>query len=247
MALFTTRMGNVYESDNNMTPSNEPTKLTPLFSLAQKLGAQFIRQEGWQVAAAFAPLEIELEAVRGRVALADCSANGRIQVEGKQAATVIQALGHFPELTIGQGAAANPHLVFRLRQDQFFISTPVGGEKVVGEVLGAAASSSSDLTTVTPVTHGRAELWLVGSQASELLSRLCGLDFHDSQFPNLSARQSSVAKTRQLILRRDLGTIPTYALIGGRSLAVYLWETTLNAGRDLGIQPIGANTLAPLA
>ena len=53
------------------------------------------------------------------------------------------------------------------------------------------------------------------------------------------AKQSSVAKTTQLIIRRDLGEQPAYALIGGRSLAAYLWQTIMEAGQDLDIQPVG--------
>lgn len=201
-------------------------------------------QDGWQLAAAFAPPTIELAAAQQHVALADCSANGKIIIEGSQADKVIGALGAIPELAIGQGAAASLNHIFRLRQDQFFISTPIDGEAEVQERLNAAANSS--LITITPVTHGRAELWLVGPRARELLSRLCGLDFHPTQFPNLSTRQSSVAKTRQLILRRDLGQLPAYALIGGRSLAAYLWETIMECGRDLPIQPIGFSTIEDL-
>lgn len=225
---------------------NEPGKLTPIFTLAQKSGARFELRDGWQIAAAFAPSAIEQAAAQQHVALADCSANGKLIVEGTQVEKVIQALGELPELAIGQGAAASPHHIFRLRQDQFFISTPIGEEGAVQEQLHAAAAPLVSLITFTPITHGRAELWLVGPQAAELLSRLCGLDFHDQPFPNLSARQSSVAKTRQLILRRDLGQLPAYALIGGRSLAAYLWETIMVCGRDLPIQPIGFSTIEKL-
>jgi heterotetrameric sarcosine oxidase gamma subunit len=108
------------------------------------------------------------------------------------------------------------------------------------------AADHPDLITVTDVTHGNAELWLIGPNSAELLSRLCGLDFHDSQFPNGTAKQSSLAKTTQLIIRRDLGDVPTYALIGGRSLAAYLWQTILEAGQDWGIQPTGLAALRPL-
>ncbi|MCP5095608.1 MAG: hypothetical protein GY943_08660, partial [Chloroflexi bacterium] len=66
----------------------------------------------------------------------------------------------------------------------------------------------------------------------------------DSEFPNGMAKQSSVAKTTQIIIRRDLGNMPAYALIGGRSLAVYLWQTILEAGQDLGIQPVGLEALS---
>jgi sarcosine oxidase subunit alpha len=132
--------------------------------------------------------------------------------------------------------------IFRLRTDQFFVSTTAGeAEGVTAELT--AARSAEGLVTVTDVTHGRSQLLVIGPKAAELLGRLCGLDFHDGRFPNLSARQSSVAKTRQLILRQDIGSLPAYALIGSRSLAAYLWETTLEAGRDLAVLPIGQETI----
>jgi sarcosine oxidase subunit alpha len=96
------------------------------------------------------------------------------------------------------------------------------------------------------MTHGRSQLLVVGPNAAVLLGRLCGLNFHDSQFPNLAARQSSVAKTRQLILRQDYGPLRLYSLIGSRSLAAYLWKVTLEAGRDLSIIPIGQETIDAL-
>jgi sarcosine oxidase gamma subunit len=68
---------------------------------------------------------------------------------------------------------------------------------------------------------------------------LCGLDFHPAAFPKGSAKQSSVAKTTQLVVCHDLAETAAYSIIGGRSLAAYLWETILVAGRDLGVRPVG--------
>ena len=78
------------------------------------------------------------------------------------------------------------------------------------------------------------------------------MDLHPKAFPNNSAKQSSVAKTSQLIIRSDrvsasgATTVTAYTLIGARSLAAYLWETVLEAGRDLGIAPIGQAALEQL-
>ena len=55
-----------------------------------------------------------------------------------------------------------------------------------------------------------------------------------------------MAKTHQLILRQDYGALTAYRLIGDRSLAIYLWETIIKAGQDLGAAPIGARALGSL-
>ena len=87
------------------------------------------------------------------------------------------------------------------------------------------------MVTVTDVTHGRAQLRLSGARAAELLSRLCALDFHPDHFPDGAARQTSVAKTTQLVIRDDVDGGLSYSLIGARSLGGYLWRTILEAAR----------------
>jgi sarcosine oxidase subunit alpha len=182
-----------------------------------------------------------MSAVRNHVALADVSDRGKIFVEGQTAESILSLSA---PLAVGEGVVQNGRTIFRLRPDHFFVSATADSVEAVTAELTAAAKQSSELITVTDITHGRSQLLVIGPKAAELLSRLCGLDFYDGRFPNLSARQSSVAKTRQLILRQDMesqdiGTLPAYSLIGSRSLAAYLWQTTLESGRDLEITPIG--------
>jgi aminomethyltransferase len=227
-----------------MNPSQPPEKLTPVHEAAQETGANFVDLAGWQVPQVFSTIEEEV-AIAGRsVALADASASGKILVEGQGAEAVLQAAWAIPSLATGQGIVVDGKHVYRLRADQFFIHLDPGTEGAAVKTLAGTLEKGGELVTVTDITHGRADLLLLGPYSSELLSRLCGLDFHPSQFPNLSARQSSLAKTRQLILRHDLKPpdgppVPAFSLIGGRSLAAYLWQTILETGHDLDLAPIG--------
>ena len=214
-------------------------KYSPLHSTTQALAAHFTEVAGWQTPETFTGVEDETAAARRRVALADVSANGKILVQGQAAATVLLAVS----LEIGTGMATDLGHVYRLRPDLFFISTPPGAEADAVHSIQVAAPAAADLVTVTDVTHGRAELQLMGPHSRDLLSRLCGHDFHPAAFPNHAARQSSVAKSTQLIIRRDRGQLPAFALIGACSLAAYLYDTILQAGRDLDITPIGQAAL----
>jgi len=218
---------------------NQPIKRSPLHSTAQALAAQFADEAGWQTPEIFTGVETETAAARQNVTLADASANGKIMVQGQAAAAVLLAVS----LEIGAGMATGLGHIYRLRPDLFFISTPPGAEADAVHSIRLAVPAAGDLVTVTDVTHGRAQLQLIGPNSRDLLSRLCGLDFHPAAFPNLAARQSSVAKTTQLIIRRDLGQLPAFALIGARSLAAYLYDTIMQAGRDLGIAPIGRTAI----
>lgn len=226
-----------------------PQKQTPIFATAEAAGAAFTEEAGWQIVDAFGGVEDEVAAARHTVALADRSGNGKILVEGQGATGALQAAWDTPSLAIGEGAPLDAAAVYRLRDDLYFVSTPPGEEKTHLTALEGAAQESGGQVTVTDVTHGRSELHLIGPRAAELLSRLCGLDFHTAQFPDGAAKQSRVAKTNQIIIRRDLNGIsplPVYALIGGRSLAAYLWDTILEAGRDLSATPVGRSALKQL-
>lgn len=236
-----------------MSRSEQTSKLTPLYRLAKKAGARFGDLDDWRVPIGYAAIEDEIAAARGRVALADSSANGKILAEGQEVESVVRAAWPAVTLEVGRGAVAGPGRIYRLRADLFFMSTPPGRETEAGDVLKAAVRRKDAFVTVTEVTHGHSELTIVGPRSAELLSRLCGLDFHSEAFPNNSARQSSVAKTRQLIIRSDrvsasgAETVSAFTLVGARSLAVYLWETVLEAGRDLDIAPIGQAALEQLS
>jgi len=228
-------------------------KRSPLHPTLQSLSAQFTDQNGWQVPDSISSLESELTALLEYVALTDLSASGRITVEGQQAGAVIQSALHVdaPTLTINAGIDSGSFSVYRLRKDLFFIHTAPGQEDTILQSLDEnirvhPRSSVSDLITITDITHGSAEIGIFGPSSPELLSRLCSLDFHDSTFPNLTAKQSSVAKTPQIILHHDLGNIRAYSLIGDRSFGVYLWETALKAGKDLGVAPVGTKALRAL-
>jgi aminomethyltransferase len=227
-----------------MNLNQSPGKLTPVHDAAREIGANFVDLAGWQVPQVFSTVEEEVTIAKQSVALADGSASGKIVVEGQGAEALLQAAWDIPSLATGQGIAGDAKHVYRLRDDQFFIHLDPGKEdEAIGPLTGGL-DGSDKLVTVTDITHGRADLLLLGPQCTELLSRLCSLDFHPNQFPDLSAKQSSLAKTRQLILRHDLkppdgSQIPAFSLIGPRSLAAYLWQVILEAGHDLDLAPIG--------
>ena len=217
-------------------------KQTPIYEIAKQANAQFVEQDGWQVVQSYDDLAVETAVSQTHVTLCDQTHNGKIRIEGKTAVTMLDA----DHLAIGEGESTIYGDLYRLRQDLFFVSTSAEGAESCVISLARQANDSPDLITVTDITHGNAELWLVGPKSAELLSRLCALDFHDNQFPNNTAKQTSVAKTKQLIIRHDMNDLPTYALIGSRSLTAYLWQTIMEAGHDLNIQPIGQSAIKKL-
>jgi len=218
-------------------------KLTPLHPACQQLGAQFAEVCGWHIAEIYSGVQTEVEAAQRGVGLGDDTPNGRLTIQSTQAEAVVQAALPAPAQA-GAGAAVGAGTrIYRLRQDLFFISTPPGEEEAVQEKLSAAGAAADHFATVVDITHGRAEIRLVGPASQALLSKVCGLDFASAAFPDGTARQSSLARTSQLIIRRDAGSLPGFSIIGKRSLGLYVWDIISQAGREWGLTPIGRAAL----
>ena len=228
-----------------------PIKLTPLHAVTEALGATWVEAAGWRFPTHYTSPEKEIAAARAGVGLADVSPHGKVQIEGARALQALRAaFGQAPD-TVGGHAAVEAGGLYRLRADMFYLSTPPGGEAEACRRIEAAAAritaaGAGGLVTVTDLTHGLADLRLIGPAAPDVLRRVCGLDFSDAAFPNHSARQSSLAKTHQLILRRDFGPLRAYTTIGARSLAAYVWGVLMEAGESLGIVPVGVAALTAL-
>ena len=204
---------------------------SPVAGLAEKAGAQFAGRQGWREVVSYSTVEAEVPVLRSGAALADESANGKLLLEGAEAASVLQlAFGGEPP-RLGFGSPIEAGSAYRLREDLLFLSILPAEEQSTLERLEAAATDSGHFVTATDITDGRFEFRLIGPDARQLLGRFCALDFLPDSFPNHSARQTLLAKVTALVIRRDLGELPAFSLIGARSLGAYLWELLVHGGR----------------
>jgi aminomethyltransferase len=224
-----------------MTP---PVKLSPLNATDERLGARWVDIAGWRCPETYSNAAAEVAALRAGAGLADVSHLGKVQIEGQTAAALLTAaLGAAPQ-TVGEHALVAAGDLYCLRPDMYFLIVAPGTETDATARLASTAAANAGLVTVTDLTHGLAGIQLIGPRALDVMTRVCGLDF--GAFPNESVRQSSVAKTRQIIIRRDLGDLPSYTMFGARSLAAYVWGVLLEAGHPFGLTPVGLKALATL-
>jgi sarcosine oxidase subunit alpha len=226
---------------------NPPLKLTALHATTQRLGARYVDHMGqWRFPGGYASVDEEVAAIRAGCGLADVTPHGKLLVEGDTAYEALRAaFGEAPEAIHTGTRGPIGHLV-RLRPDLFYLSTPPGREAAAQAQLTDTVAALGLFVTVTDLTHGLADLCLIGPASTLVLSQLCGLDFRDRAFPNLAVKQTSVAKTRQMIRRRDFGPLPAYSLAGDASAAAYLWQALTAAGREHGLRPVGVEALASL-
>ena len=226
--------------------SDTPKKSTPLHAISRQFNPQYTEYQGWEIPKVYSTVDAELSAARRSVAVADASQNGKLMVRGSQAQEFLNKVIDLPLIAVNAGKEIMGMRVYRLRNDLYYLSTLPGNEMDINKKLLEKANETDKFITITDVTHGRSEILIVGPNSQELMSKLCGLDFHLSAFPNETAKQSSVAKTTQLIIRQDINKLPAFFIIGATSLGEYLWNTIIEAGREWDLIPIGLDALNTL-
>jgi len=121
-----------------------------------------------------------------------------------------------------------------LKEFYLFAKSP-GADLPAASELDDRFSQANVFAHATDYTHGTAALRLVGPDAPEILSKICGLDFHDSVFPDMRVAQTSAAKIKTLIARGDDGQTPAYFLHVSRPFGQYFWDTIWDAGQEFRI------------
>jgi sarcosine oxidase subunit alpha len=218
---------------------------SPLETAAVERGARFTETGDWRIAVSFGAPDREAEAARTSLALIDMSARGKLEILGAEAEQYLRDRLGSPTLEVGSGQAVPWGHLYRLRQDLYIGTTPGAAAELVHE-LQTGARRAEHFVTVTEITHGRSELWLVGPQSRSVMAKVCGLDLQPSAFPDGTAAFASIAKTSQLILRRDVAGLLCFVLVGPRSLGDYLWRVLEEAGAEWQLVTAGTQALGIL-
>lgn len=164
----------------------------------------------------------QVQVARAVVGLGEITGRTLLHLRGNDAEAALNQA----DMKIGDVAATDDGLLARLRRDEFILLARDGrtAAEAVARMIG------DHRVTLTDVTHGRCGLLLVGTHASDVLPKVCGLDF--DLFPNLHAAQTSLAKVRTLIIRADADAALAYGLFVDRSLAAYVWGVVFDAARE---------------
>jgi heterotetrameric sarcosine oxidase gamma subunit len=98
---------------------------------------------------------------------------------------------------------------------------------VVGQSAACAAAITNidrqQFTNVVEMTHGLALLYLAGTGAKDVLSKVCNLDLHDDMFPHAAVAPASIAGVNCDLVRIE-DALPGYMVVIERSSANYLFR-----------------------
>jgi len=206
-------------------------------------------------------VRLEKRSARMAVSVFDGSPLGKIEVRGPDAATFLNRMYYNEIRTLATGRARygvmlNEHGVIiddgvcmRLADDHFLVSTTSGGASRIfaGFEDWLQCEWPQLEVLVTNVTSVWGTVAVAGPRARELVARLgTDIDVTREAFPHLSIRTGMLGGVLVRLARVGFTGELSFEISIAAGFATALSEELLEAGRDLGVGPIGVDALQEL-
>jgi sarcosine oxidase, subunit alpha len=226
-----------------MQPWHEAHKATPL------VAGRWIRPEH------YGDPQAEVANTRTNVGIIDVTPLGKYLLHGPDTVKLLNLLyvNDWSALASGSaqyglmcgedGVVFDDGVTARIADDEYFMTTTSSGAAAVGQWIESWLQGSSDnwRIHVVSATDAFASMNVAGPKSAELLQRLTQeVDLHTSAFPYMGARNGRVAGVDGCyLLRLGFTGELSYELHVPASYGLYVWETLIECGHDLGIKPFG--------
>ncbi len=200
----------------------------------------------------------EVLAARNGIAVLDASTLGKIDVQGKDAATFVDRIysNAFLKLRVGRcryglmlrdtGMIFDDGVTARLGEDHFLIHTTTGNADAVLSWLELWHQTEwPDLDVrLTSVTDQWATAAVVGPKSRVVVAALCpDLDLSNERFPFMSVQAGKIGDIEARVFRISFSGELSYEINVPAQYGLSLWEQTMAAGEPHGITPYGTETM----
>lgn len=213
-----------------------------------RLGARFESVNGMAAPIDFGDPHAELAAAR-RLAIADCTALPRTGYKGPRALDRLRSQG----LAIGdQDNMASPQpdgaLAARLAPSEALILGSLSGEAGLSARLDGSWSIGL-CAGAYRVPRADTNCWfrITGAEAPIMFLKICGVDLRPHRFAEGAIAQTSVARLTAIVIRADIGELPSYHLLTDSASAAFMWASVLDAMGEFAGRPVGLAALRSLA
>jgi glycine cleavage system aminomethyltransferase T len=212
-----------------------------MYRAQRAAGARFTDDAGWRVADVYTSTEEEVSRARGGVAIADVSACGKLGLRGEALeAAATKLTGRTPP-PVGRVARERVNgtavLACRRAADELLLLASAADHAAVAGVLGGAVATAG-CVHVTDLTSAFAVVDVMGPALGTLLERLVTVDL--AAVPPLGVVQGELARVHAIMVRLDEPALPLVRVLVPREAGDFVWHTLCDAGRGLGLAPIGA-------
>ncbi len=246
-----------------------PVQHTAIYECHKRLGAGFQDYGSWRRPEAYPrkgeslhdSVRREVLSARRNVVLFDGSPLGKIEVRGPDAAeflhriyvnnikTLVSGRARYGLMLNENGVIMDDGIVACLEENLYLVHASSSGAAHVFNWLEAWLSGDWPNLDVllTPVTSQWANIAVSGPRARDLVQRLeCNIDFTNSAFPHMSIHAGTLMGVPARILRASFTGELGFEINVPADYGASLWEYLLDAGRDLGIEPLGVEALMVL-
>jgi len=138
-------------------------------------------------------------------------------------------------------------LVARLSLDEFLVLRNLESDSsLICDMESAWSLDSAAQTYLLPRRDSHCWLAVVGAEVRQMLSKICAINLHLDEFPNLKIAQTIIADLSVIIIRHDLGLTPCFYLLADVALTEYLWEVLQDAMDEFAGATVGLAALLTL-
>jgi aminomethyltransferase len=224
-----------------------PLHETPLTDVHRRLGAKLIEFGGWLMPVQYTSILDEHRSVRERAGLFDLSHMGELFVEGEDAGTALATAlvtdprrlsvgrAHYSMICADDGGIIDDLIVYRLADERFLVVANASNAPTVSDALAErlrpfqAILDDRSLTTGMCAVQGPASLPIVGP--------LTDVNLDDLRYYAIA--EGRVAGIPALVARTGYTGEDGFEIFVDWGRAEELWNALDDAGRPLGLVPVG--------
>ena len=254
--------------------AGRPVRTRPAYARQKELGAVFGLSYGWEHPLWFAgneadakesygferqdwfgPVGEECRGLRNDVGIIDVSNFAKYEIKGDGAAAwldrviannvpTVDGRSCLTPLLSHKGGIAGDFTLTRIGADHFMMVGSGIAERYHKRFFDFVPRPQS--VTFQSRTDDLAGFNVAGPKARTLLERLTNADLSNEAFPFFQSRKLTVAGIDALALRVSFTGDLGWELYVGEDKQLELYDALLEAGRDLGVRPVGSRSLLSL-
>ena len=244
----------------------DPVRTTPMHDWHEAQGAAFEDVGQWKRPWYYpapgedlhAAVRREVLVVRRDVGMLDASTLGKIDIQGPDAATLLNWVycNAWSKLEVGKcryglmldenGMVFDDGVTVRIAEHHYLMHTTTGGAaRVLGWLERWHQTEWPHLKVYfTTVTDHWATSALAGPRSRDVLRGLCDdVDFDDDAFPFMSYREGTVAGVRARLMRISFSGERGYEINVPAAEGARVWAAIHEAGRPFGITAYGTEAM----
>ena len=200
----------------------------------------------------------EVLAVRNSVGIMDASTLGKIDIQGPDAAKLLNWLYTNPWLKLEVGKARyglmldengmvfDDGVTVRLAEDRFLMTTTTGGAaRVLTWMERWVQTEWPDMKVyMTTVTDQWSTFAVVGPKSRKVVEKVCkDIDLSAAAFPFMSYREGTVAGVKARVMRISFSGELSFEINVPSNAGAHVWKALMAAGAEFDITPYGTEAM----